>query len=97
MFLELRLYHDILLHLSTFKYVMVLFSCSFSQTRSGKQKLRELQDQERSVLSLGKERAGITETPRRNYRFGGVCAINFGTIIFHNIYCNTRVICFRQT
>ena len=32
-FLELRLYHDILLHLSTFKYVMVLFSCSFSQTR----------------------------------------------------------------
>ena len=29
-FLELRLY--ILLHVSIFKYVMVLFSCSFSQT-----------------------------------------------------------------
>lgn len=29
-FLELRLY--ILLHVSIFKYVMVLFPCSFSQT-----------------------------------------------------------------
>ena len=29
-FLELRLY--ILLHISIFKYVMVLFSCSFRQT-----------------------------------------------------------------
>ena len=65
-FLERRLYHDILLHVSTFKYVMVLFSYCFSQTvRKTKAKRASCdQDQERSVLSLGKERAGITETPR---------------------------------
>ena len=60
-FLELRLY--ILLHVSIFKYVMVPFPALLVKP-SGEQKARELQDQERSVLSLGKKQAGITETPR---------------------------------